>query len=379
MTQAGGVLPAVAPPPSRGGAVARTAAIARLELAIQRRDPLTALYPLVLGLLAFAYASGGPVELVPSRGAVARTSPWAIALACTGLVAFGQVITTMVAATVVLRDRAVRMDALLATGALRTREYLAGKLCAACVVLVIVYAAIPLGLWLGIAAGEGLASACTVRALDAVLRPFVALVLPVMVGVGALQFAAGVLAGRLWLIVGQGLVLIWLWSAALGAAGRGTRGAALLVDPFASAPLVASTLAWPDAMRRSTPLPLDAAWGTNRVAWFAIAGMALALAFARGRIAAVADSRGGRGLGAPRDAVRRDPRNGASRAPRDEGGARGTAHVARATASTIAADAWRRTAPAAPRVSTTIVVLARHTARWMLRDAGWRVLAALGA
>ncbi|MCU0625282.1 MAG: hypothetical protein MUF21_02175, partial [Gemmatimonadaceae bacterium] len=32
-----------------------------------------------------------------------------------------------------------------------------------------------------------------------------------------------------------------------------------------------------------------------------------------------------------------------------------------------------------PRVSTTIVVLARHTARWMLRDAGWRVLAALGA
>lgn len=334
--------------------MARARAVAALELTVQRRDPLTALYPLVLGLLAFAYASGGPVELVPSRGVVPRTAPWALALACTGLVAFGQVITTMVAATVVLRDRAVRMDALLATGALRRSEYLAGKLAASVLVLAVVYAAIPLGLWLGIAADRGLAQALAAETIAAVLRPFVAVVLPVMIGVGALQFAAGALAGRLWFIVGQGLVLLWLWSATLDAARGATRGLATWLDPFASAPLVASTRAWPDALRAVAAMPLDQAWLANRALWLALAVGAVALTFARAAIVAPPAAASDRG----------------SRARSDD--ATGTAPAARD-------DAWRRTVRAPLTTLATARAVAAYVARWMLRDAGWRVLAVLGA
>jgi ABC-type transport system involved in multi-copper enzyme maturation permease subunit len=333
---------------------ARARAVAALELAVQRRDPLTALYPLVLGLLAFAYASGGPVELVPSRGAVPRTAPWALALACTGLVAFGQVITTMVAATVVLRDRAVRMDALLATGALRRGEYLVGKLAASLVVLAVVYAAIPLGLWLGIVVDRGLGTALAPATLGAILRPFAALVLPVMLGVGALQFAAGALAGRLWFIVGQGLVLLWLWGAALGAAQAGTADVPAWLDPFASAPLVAATRAWPDALRTTAALPLDGAWLANRVVWLALAALAIGATFARATIAAPVAGH-------------------AARRPRDE--AEDGATVAKAPAG----DAWRRTAAAPLGPFAVARAVAGYTARWMLRDPGWRVLAALGA
>ena len=328
------------------GALARAVAVARLELAVQRREPLTALYPLVLGLLAFAYASGGPVELVPARGPVPRGAPWALALACTGLVAFGQVITTMVAATVILRDRAVRMDALLATGALRRVEYLGGKLAAALVVLLAVYAAIPVGLWLGLAADGGV-----VRALDAtgaVLRPFALLVVPVMLGVGLLQFALGALAGRLWAIVGQGLVLLWLWGAALGAAEGGASGAATWLDPFASAPVVAATRAWPDTVRAVAPLPVDASLVANRALWLAIGALAAALAFARATIAA------------PVAVPRASPAAGDAAPP---------ARV----------DAWRAVAAAPLDGWATVRAQAGYVARWMMRDAGWRVLAALGA
>ena len=50
--------------------IARMAAVVRLELRTQRREPLTLLYVLVLGLLSMAFAAAGPVELVRGRGAV---------------------------------------------------------------------------------------------------------------------------------------------------------------------------------------------------------------------------------------------------------------------------------------------------------------------
>lgn len=59
----------------------RIASVIRLELLVQRREPLTALYMLVLGLLAMAFAAAGPVELVRGRGGVPRDSGWSLMLA----------------------------------------------------------------------------------------------------------------------------------------------------------------------------------------------------------------------------------------------------------------------------------------------------------
>ncbi|MCU0619860.1 MAG: hypothetical protein MUF40_08270, partial [Gemmatimonadaceae bacterium] len=327
--------------------IARIRAIAAMEWAVQRRDPLIALLPLVLGLLAFGYASGGPVELVPSRGAVPRTAPWALALATTGLVAFGQVLTTMITATVVLRDRAVGMDVLLATGALTRHEYLAGKLVAALGILLLVQAAIPVGLLAGIVVHDGAAVALTPATLVAIARPTVLLVVPVLVSVGLLQFAMGALVGRLWAIVGQGLVLLWLWGAVLGAAERGDAAPPAWLDPFASAPLVAATRAWPDARRAVDAMPIDAAWAWNRLLWSTLGVAAVLLTVRRATIAA------------PPVAARRAP----GRVP---------------AAPPPTSDAWRRTIGTPLDAVATVRAVAGYTARWMLRDAGWRVLALLG-
>ena len=327
----------------------RVRAVIRLEFLIQRREPLTVLYMLVFFLLAAAFAAAGPVELVRGRGSVPRDAAWSLMLASTALTAFGQVITTMVAATVVLRDRADCVDELLRATLLRSREYLTGKLLAALGLLCVIYTAIPVGLVCGAVLGGGNAW----HALGAVLPPFLIIVVPTMLAVGAMQFGLGALSGRLWVIVGQGLLLIWLWTSAVDAVPRAGADLFVLLDPFASAPLLRASASWTDAQRATASMPLTAVLALNRMLWLLIgalvAGVAIVRApqvmHSRGRPAAPA----GAPRGMPPSAPERTWRTSALRAP---------------SGSLVA---WR-----------TAAATAQYVLQWMLRDTGWRVLAALG-
>ena len=97
--------------------------VLRFELRYHRREFLTWLAAVVFLLLAGGFMATGAVELVRGRGALPRTAPWIVAQAMAGITAFGQVITTMIAATAVLRD-----DAAPPEGARRiTRRRLGGE------------------------------------------------------------------------------------------------------------------------------------------------------------------------------------------------------------------------------------------------------------
>lgn len=320
----------------------RVVAVTRLELRIQRREPLTVLYMLVLSLLAAAFAAAGPVELVRDRGAVPRDAPWALMLASTALTAFGQVITTMVAATVVLRDRADRVSDLLAATRVTGHEYLTGKLMAALAMLLLIYTAIPLGLIVGALVGGGELGA----ALPGALRPFIVVVLPTMLTIGALQFAVGVLSGRLWTIVGQGLILIWVWTACAGAAAQADNSWMSVLDPFASAPLLEATSGWSDAERMTLMMPVTTLLVLNRLGWFLVAAIAATIAVRRGVPPRTTPVTVTMPVTAERIAT------GTQRQP--------TARAA-------------KPAPLAGCVGTAL-----HSLRWMIRDAGWRVLTVLG-
>jgi ABC-type transport system involved in multi-copper enzyme maturation permease subunit len=319
------------------------AAVVRLELLAHRREPLIALYMLVFVLLGAAFTASGPVDLVRDRGAVPRDAAWSIMLASTALTAFGQVITTMVAATIVLRDRADRVADLIAVTRLTAREYFVAKLAAALLILCLIYCAVPVGLLLGAVLGGG--SAAT--AVGAIAPPFTLVVLPTMLSVGALQFSAGVLSGRLWVLVGLGLVLIWIWSAAAGAAGHAGSGwLAVLSDPFGSAPLLQATREWSDAERTSRAMPITAGLLANRAIWLglgaAVASVALRVGSRQAAHTGVVSTRG----------------------------------TAIAVPPPLAVTILRG-APATAMQGA--IATARYVMRWMLRDAGWRVLAALGA
>ena len=320
----------------------RVRAVVWLELRVQRREPLTILYMLVLALLAMAFAAAGPVELVRDRGAVPRAAAWSLMLASTAITAFGQVITTMVAATVVLRDRADRVADLLVTTQLTEPEYRLAKLLAALVMLALIYTAIPFGLVTGAMLGGGSFG----EAVRGSIPPFVAVVLPTMLAIGALQFAVGVLSGRLWVIVGQGLVLIWLWTAAITEVGRGGAALVALLDPFGSAPLLMATREWSVVERSARPMPLTPLLMASRAVWLALGLLVAGVAI-----------------------MRSEPRRA------------GLAPVARTTPDSpfYAPRAVALVRAGTPHWWTGLTGTASYVARWMLRDAGWRVLALLGA
>ena len=317
-------------------------AVVRLELRVQRREPLTALYMVVFALLAMAFSASGPVELVSNRGAVPRDAAWSLMLASTAITAFGQVITTMVAATVVLRDRADRVADLLVTTRLTLVEYRVAKLCAALLMLSLIYAAIPCGLVVGALLGGGSLHA----ALRGTLPPFVTVVLPTMLAIGALQFAAGVSSGRLWVIVGQGLVLIWLWTVAVDLTTHGGGAVAALLDPFGGAPLLLASRGWSDAERGVRSLPLTPLLLLSRALWLVIGALAATSAIVR--------------------YPARRLRVGLSRA--------------HAAAPVVSAPVQRAAVRAdVPHWWVGLFATARYVSRWMLRDPGWRVLSLLGA
>lgn len=264
---------------------ARFVALATFEIAAQRREPLTTLYALVFLLLTFGYTVSDAVELVGSRGTVPRHAPWALMLAFGGLTAFGQVITTMIATTAMLRDESTRTAALVVTSGVPPRLWFLARVSAALCVMALVYAAMPAGILLGTAvgamaaAGPDAVSALTMLATvtGSALRAYVIVTLPTMVVVTLLLASAAALTRRVLGVLAVALVLVGAWQLALALVAQpSTAMVGALLDPFGNAPVLAVTADWPEAVRRSQVVPLVGLVLLNRLLWLGLAaGVAL--------------------------------------------------------------------------------------------------------
>jgi ABC-type transport system involved in multi-copper enzyme maturation permease subunit len=119
------------------------------EVRYQLRRPATWLYFAILFLLAFGFLSSDAVEIGGGRGKVLKNAPWVLANATAILTAVGQVITSALVGTAILRDFQTRTHELLFTTAMTRVGYLAGRFAGAFVAMAVVYSAIPLGALVG--------------------------------------------------------------------------------------------------------------------------------------------------------------------------------------------------------------------------------------
>lgn len=252
---------------------ARFGALATFELRAQVREPLTTLYALVFFLLSFGYAASDAVELVSNRGAVPRTSPWALMLAFGGLTAFGQVITTMIATTAMLRDEALGVRGLVGTTGVHPRTWLAARLTGAWGVMLAVYVAMPLGVLAGTVL-RGATGADAMHAIDVLgnaWRSFVLLTIPTTAVVTVCLAAAAVRTQRVLGVLIAALALVALWQLALTLVNiPAWRTVGALLDPFANAPVLAETRTWTDAEKTSRVLGAHGLLLANRLVWFAL-------------------------------------------------------------------------------------------------------------
>lgn len=249
--------------------------IAWFEVRLQRREFLSAFYVAVFFFLTFGYTSSGAIELVSERGVVPKNSPWALAHAMAGVTAFGQVITTMITATAVMRDVATRQQELLFATRLTRRDYLLGRWLGALAVMLVVYAAVPVGLVAGTLMPWVDTTTLLPFSTNAYLRPLALLVLPNLVVVSALFFTAGAMRRSFMTILLLGVGLVALWSTGVAFARDG-HVFGVLIDPFGNAALEHATRSWSEGERRTHAIPMGGWLIANRALWLAIGGAALA-------------------------------------------------------------------------------------------------------
>ena len=181
------------------------------ELRYQLKRPTTWLFFVIFLLMAFFMTASEAVFNVGGTGQIHRNAPFVMATAMAVLTAIGQVITTAMAGTAVLRDAQLGTQELLFTTRLSRAGYLIGRFLGAFVAMLLIYSAMPIGLLLGSlmpwVPAEKLGP---VRVWD-VIQPFLLIALPNLLFISALLFAVGSLTRKLFSVYVTGIALLLVW------------------------------------------------------------------------------------------------------------------------------------------------------------------------
>lgn len=172
-------------------------------------------------------------------------------------------------------------------------QYLGGRFLGAIATILVVLSGIGIGAALGLAfPGVEPDRVGTVGAL-AYIWPYVILVLPNLVILGAIFFSLGALTRRMLPVYVVSAILLVGYLLATELTGDvENRWIADLVDPFGVTAVFNLTQYWPIAERNTLLVPLAGNVLYNRVLWVGLALVALALAFRRFRFAHAEPARG---------------------------------------------------------------------------------------
>ncbi len=250
------------------------------ELRSHFRRPVTWLYVAIMFLLAFFAVSTDAILIGESLGKVKRNSPFALAQLYAIVLAIGQIITSALVGTTVLRDVDVGVHELLFTTRLTRRGYLGAKFLAAFAAMLLVFAALPVGALLGTVMPWVNAETVQAIRLWDYVQPFVLIGVPGVFFLSALIFTTGTLTRSAFAVYVAGILLLVGYSIA----GNLIRTLdydqlANLIDPFAIRSITLETRYWTPAERNVRLLPLGSFLLANRALWAAIGAVLLAVAF----------------------------------------------------------------------------------------------------
>jgi ABC-type transport system involved in multi-copper enzyme maturation permease subunit len=250
------------------------------EIRYQLRRPATWLYFAILFLLAFGFLSSDAVELGGGRGKVLKNAPYVLAQATMILSAIGQVITSALVGTAILRDYQNRTHELLFTTAMSRGGYLAGRFVGASVAMLLVYLAIPLGAMVGSVMPWVDAAKMHPIHVVSYLQPFLVFGVTNVLFVSALFFAAGALTRSQFVVYTMGIFLL-VFNSIAGQLTKDLRNdwAAALSDPFGFGALRLATRYWTVAERNTLLVPLDGFVLWNRVTWALVAVALVGITF----------------------------------------------------------------------------------------------------
>ena len=250
------------------------------ELRSHFRRPATWLYVGIMFALAFFAVSSDAIIVGVSLGKVKKNSPYSLAQLYAIVLAIGQIITSALVGTTVLRDYDARVHELLFTTRLSRSGYLGAKYLAAFIAMLVVFLALPVGALLGTIMPW--VDPETVQAVRPwhYLQPFLTIGVPGVFFLSAMLFAVGALTRSAFSVYVAGILLLVGYSVAGNLVRTLDRDMlANLIDPFAIQPLELMTRYWTPAERNTQTIPLAGFMLANRALWTALGAGLLALAF----------------------------------------------------------------------------------------------------
>ncbi|HLK64031.1 MAG TPA: M1 family aminopeptidase [Bryobacteraceae bacterium] len=207
-------------------------------------------------------------------GKVLANSPFTLANLTIGLSLFGLLVTAAVMGSAVYGDFECRIDPLIFTSRAGKTAYLAGRFLAASAVLILVFSGIGTGLWLGTLMPGLDHVRLGANHWTAYVAPYLSVVIPNVVILGALFFSVAVLSRRILPVYMISVLLL----AAYLIAGTIThkiehKFLAALVDPFGMTAFGYLTEYW-TIVEKNTRVPgLEGFLLWNRLLWLALAGL----------------------------------------------------------------------------------------------------------
>ncbi|MBI4747691.1 MAG: hypothetical protein HY774_04345 [Acidobacteria bacterium] len=253
------------------------AEIFRFEMNYRFKRISTYVYFGLWFLMGFLYTSTEGLS-IGVGGKVLKNGPYGISLMTAVLGAFGVMITSAIFGTAIHRDFEQNTYSTLFTTPLTRRSYLGGRFLASYLVMLLVYAGIPLGMLIG-----GLMPWADKTKLMPVhlanyFQPFLVLAVPSIFLTGALFFLVGALSRSLLAVYLQGVVFFALYLITLPLIREiGNDTLPGLADPLGIVAINIITKYWTVAERNSQLLPMTGVLLYNRLIWVGVGVMALAL------------------------------------------------------------------------------------------------------
>ncbi|MEP6692322.1 MAG: M1 family aminopeptidase [Gemmatimonadaceae bacterium] len=255
--------------------------ILKFEIAYQLRRPSTYLYFAILFLLSFGIIASDIIEVEGGVGRVMKNGPYPIALTMLVLTAIGQVITSALVGTAILRDFNMKAHELLFTTSMSKFGYLAGRFAGALIAMMLVYLAIPVGLIVGTLMPwvdhEKLAAFHAMWYIS----PFFVLMVPNLIFISALFFAAGVVTRNQFAIYTLGIFLLVanaLTSQLLRDLDNNRVTA--ITDSFGLSTFELMTRYWTVVEKNALTVPFSGYMMLNRLVWLGAAVLLVAIAYA---------------------------------------------------------------------------------------------------
>ena len=253
----------------------------RFELDYHRRRPSTYLFFAMMFLLTFFGMASDAFLIFDNQGQVMKNAPIILSQTMAVMCAIGQTITTALMGTAILRDVQLKSHELVFTTRVTRTGYLAGRFAGACLVMLFIYAALPLGSLAGTLMPWVDHDRLQAFRLMSYLQPFLIIVVPNVLFVSALFFAIGAITRNLLAIYVQGVALLVVWAVSQSALNDiDKRWLGALVDPFALTTTGLVTRYWTVAEKNARLLTLTGPLLWNRLLWLGVAVAILGFAFA---------------------------------------------------------------------------------------------------